>query len=119
MCCHKEHHLLSSPSDLAIGMLITITWIPHPRITDINLDSHVYCGNPIWLSTTSTQVKFWSGVHIDQGLKVSNGLYIGSSNMLSPDMIRTTMTNTQNGNISTQGTISSTGNFNSSLYIYI
>ena len=45
-----------------------------------------------------------------QGLKVGNGLAVGRSNLLSPDLLTPTTILAQNGNLNMQGTINPTGN---------
>ena len=87
--------------------MMSNTWEPQTGYTSLNLDAdEVYFGSPVWLSATSAAVKFGSPVHVDQGIKIHNGLSIGYESSLQA----TPATIAQNGNITTQGTITCQGN---------
>ena len=62
---------------LAINKLITITWESPTGFMYVQIKAYRFLGNTIWLSATSTAVKFWSVVYAEKGTRASNGITIG------------------------------------------
>jgi len=103
-----EQATITSATNLTVNKLITRNIDPPPAgFTDISLNANeAYLRNPVWLSTTSAAVNFWSSVYRGQGLKVPNSFAIGYQSSSIPN----TATIAQNGNITTQATITCVGN---------
>ncbi|MFM7988114.1 MAG: hypothetical protein ACKPKO_53250, partial [Candidatus Fonsibacter sp.] len=56
-----KQNTITSSNDITINSLITRTWEPHTGFTDVQIKAdQVYFGNPVWLTSTSISVKFWS-----------------------------------------------------------
>ncbi|MFM7989662.1 MAG: hypothetical protein ACKPKO_61150, partial [Candidatus Fonsibacter sp.] len=86
---------ITSLTDLTINKLITRTWGTPTGFTDLQIKAdQVYFGNTIWLTATSIAVKFFVPAYAVEGL------FIG-------DSVKPIATINKNGNITTQGTITS------------
>ena len=107
---------ITSATNLTVNKLITRNIEPPVGFTDISLNADtVYFGNTVWLTATSTIVKFWIPCYFDQGIKANRGFMIGYDASTHDH----TLIIDQNGNITTQGTITCVGNLSApNIYIY-
>ena len=72
-----------------------------------------YFGYPaIFISATSVEIKMWSPVYVDQGLKVHNGISIGFISPADNAVWVEKVVLNPNGNITTTGSLSASNIYN-------
>ena len=96
---------ITASGTVTANQIISRFYSPPTGDSDIQLKAdQVYFGKTaIFISATSAAIKLWSPVYVDQGLKVQNGLSIGSTSPSDLEAWVEKIALNQNGNITTTG----------------